>query len=332
MSVHAVPQPQSVPLLDVRNLFVRFSDDGTGFDVVRGISFSVASGKTLCLVGESGSGKSMTALALLRLAPQGSRVRADRLALDGLDTTDLSESAIRELRGRQCAMIFQEPMTSLNPVLRIGDQVAEPLMAHMGMPRAEARDHALEALRQVGIPAAAERMRDYPHQLSGGMRQRVMIAMALVCGPRLLLADEPTTALDVTIQGQILDLLHARTVERGMGLVLITHDLNVVAETADEVCVMYAGQIVEQAPVAEIFARPLHPYTQGLMEAAPSRERRGTRLITIAGTVPPARRMPPGCAFAPRCPRAMPACSETPPEMYEPVPGHTARCLLCAGT
>ncbi len=333
MSVHALSDLplEARPLLDVAGLSVSFAQNGATASVVRGVSFSVDQGETLCLVGESGSGKSMTALGILRLTPPGSLVRADHLTLDGNDLTAFSEEAIRKVRGKQCGMIFQEPMTSLNPVLRIGDQVAEPLIAHDGLPRAEALDRAVEALRQVGIPAAGQRIRDYPHQLSGGMRQRVMIAMALICGPRLLLADEPTTALDVTIQGQILDLLHRQTAERGMGLVLITHDLNVVAETADRVGVMYAGQIVEYAPVGDLFARPLHPYTQGLMGAAPSRTGRGGRLATITGTVPSPLHLPPGCAFAPRCPKAMAACAELDPAVRVEGPGHSVRCLLYSG-
>ena len=326
MSVHTLVHPSqtTAPLLEVERLGVSFGPA----EVVRDISFSVAAGETLCLVGESGSGKSMTALATLRLTPPGSRVQADRIVLNGIDLAELSEEGIRKIRGKQCAMIFQEPMTSLNPVLRIGDQVAEPLLEHERISREDALERAVLALKQVGIPAAAQRMKDYPHQLSGGMRQRVMIAMALICEPRLLLADEPTTALDVTIQGQILNLLRTQTHERGMGLVLITHDLNVVAETSDHVGVMYAGRIVEYAPVAELFARPLHPYTQGLMGAAPSRTGRGERLATIAGTVPSPLQYPTGCAFAPRCPKAVDACAHEDPEERTVGPGHSLRCLL----
>jgi oligopeptide/dipeptide ABC transporter ATP-binding protein len=222
-------------------------------------------------------------------------------------------------------------MTSLNPVLRIGDQIAEPLIEHHGATRGQAMERALGALREVGMPAAEQRLRDYPHQLSGGMRQRVMIAMALICNPALLLADEPTTALDVTIQGQILALLHERTSARGMGLILITHDLSVVASAADVVGVMYAGKIVEQAPVEQLFARPLHPYTVGLMGAVPARRpAKGARLTTMPGVVPAPGALPPGCAFAPRCGRATSACAQQPP-LFRPVPDHAVQCWLHAG-
>jgi peptide/nickel transport system ATP-binding protein len=314
----------------VESLTVRFERDAGGIDVVRDIGFALNKGETLCLVGESGCGKSMTALSLLRLTPPGSRI-SGRIVLNGLELTALPEEAMRRVRGRQCAMIFQEPMTSLNPVLRLGDQIAEPLIEHCGATRAQAREQALKALREVGMPAAEQRLRDYPHQLSGGMRQRVMIAMALICDPGLLLADEPTTALDVTIQGQILALLHERTGARGMGLILITHDLSVVAEAADAVCVMYAGKIVEQAPVALLFGKPLHPYTVGLMGAVPARRSgRGTRLTTIPGVVPAPGALPPGCAFAPRCNRAMPVCAREQPPLSLPVPGHAVQCWLHA--
>jgi peptide/nickel transport system ATP-binding protein len=317
----------------VDGLTVCFDHDAGGpggIAVVRNLGFTLNKGETLCLVGESGCGKSMAALSLLRLTPPDSRV-SGRVTLSGVELTALSEEAMRRVRGRRCAMIFQEPMTSLNPVLRIGDQIAEPLIEHCGATPATAREQALQALREVGMPAAEQRLRDYPHQLSGGMRQRVMIAMALICGPDLLLADEPTTALDVTIQGQILALLRERTSAGGMGLVLITHDLGVVAEAADTVGVMYAGEIVEQAPVARLFAEPLHPYTLGLMGAVPGRRSgRGARLATIPGIVPAPGALPPGCAFAPRCGRAMPVCAQEPP-LCRPGPDHQVRCWLQAG-
>jgi oligopeptide/dipeptide ABC transporter ATP-binding protein len=323
------------PTLEVEDLHVRFAYDAAGIDVVRGVGFSLYPGQTLSLVGESGCGKSMTALAVMGLTPPGGRVAGGGVRLfDGnrhVDLLRLPDASMRHIRGRVCAMIFQEPMTSLNPVLRIGDQVAEPLLRHERLSRAEGRARAERALAEVGIPAAAHRMRDYPHQLSGGMRQRVMIAMALICGPRLLLADEPTTALDVTIQGQILELLLERTANSGMSMLLITHDLSVVAEAADAVGVMYAGEIVELARVAELFAHPLHPYTWGLMDAIPTRHApRGTRLATISGAVPSPGDVPPGCTFAPRCARAMPVCRrERPPATVDS--GHRVSCWLHAG-
>ena len=303
----------SVPLLQVEGVTVRFDRDDP-FDVVRDISFTLHAGRTLCLVGESGCGKSMTALSLLRLIPEPGRLAAGRILFQGQDLAALSESGMEHVRGRDIGMIFQEPMTSLNPVIRAGDQVAEPLIRHLGLSRRQALREAVELFRQVGIPAPEMRIRDYPHQLSGGMRQRVMIAMALACKPRLLLADEPTTALDVTIQGQILSLLGDLTRERGMGLLLITHDLGVVAEMADEVGVMYAGRIVERAQVRDLFAQPLHPYTRGLIRSAPTLATDpSVPLDAIPGTVPPPARLPEGCPFRPRCSEARGDCTAPPP-------------------
>lgn len=313
-------------LLDVRHLSVAFGNNA----VVRELCLRVDQGRTLCLVGESGSGKSMTALSILRLVPPPGRIVAGSIIYDGQDLLTLNEADMRTLRGRSIAMIFQEPMTSLNPVLRIGDQVAEPLEVHFGQSRREAQAHAVELLRQVGIPSPASRLRDYPHQLSGGMRQRVMIAMALACSPSLLLADEPTTALDVTIQGQILRLLKGLAEERAMGLLLITHDLGVVAEAADDVGVMYAGELVESAPVGEFFARPLHPYAESLMACAPTVDNRNNvRLATITGNVPSPASLPEGCAFRPRCPHAFPQCQEIPP-FVQVEATHGVRCWLYA--
>lgn len=325
------PSRKTFPLLRVENLSVSFTSNGKPIEVVRGISFDVEAGRTLCLVGESGCGKSMTALALLRLLPEQGRL-SGRISFEGQDLGTLRESALHRIRGRQISMIFQEPMTSLNPVLRIGEQVAEPLRQHLGLSRSEIRHQIIALLDQVGIPAPEIRLRDYPHQLSGGMRQRVMIAMALACKPRLLLADEPTTALDVTIQGQILAVLRELTSQNGMGLLLITHDLGVVAEMADEVGVMYAGTLVEQAPVRTLFAAPVHPYTIGLMHSAPSLENlpdaREARLQAIPGTVPPPGNLPEGCPFRPRCPRAHERCSQVPPLVRLDAAGHRARCWL----
>ena len=312
-------------LLDVKHLSVAFG----AYPVVRNLDLRIRHGRTFSLVGESGSGKSMTAFSILRLVPHPGRITDGSLLYQGTDLLSLDEAAMCRLRGRSIAMIFQEPMTSLNPVLRIGDQVAEPLRVHFGQSRREALDHARELLTQVGIPSPLARLRDYPHQLSGGMRQRVMIAMALACSPSLLLADEPTTALDVTIQGQILRLLKTLAEERNMGLLLITHDLGVVAEAADDVGVMYAGELVEQAPVHTFFARPLHPYAHGLMSCAPTVDNRSQfRLTTISGSVPAPSRLPKGCTFRPRCPRAFERCGQVPP-MLETETDHFVRCWLC---
>lgn len=313
-------------LLEIRHLTVSFGPH----TVVRDLSLDVSSGRTLCLVGESGSGKSMTALSILRLVPPPGRITQGSVRYGDTNLLALGEAEMCRLRGRDIAMIFQEPMTSLNPVLRVGDQVAEPLMVHFGQSRTEALAHAQALLRQVGIPSPAARLRDYPHQLSGGMRQRVMIAMALACSPRLLLADEPTTALDVTIQGQILRLLKSLAMERSMGLLLITHDLGVVAETADDVGVMYAGELVERAPARDFFPRPLHPYAEGLMGCAPTIDNRTlSRLETIPGTVPSPADRPAGCAFRPRCPRAFERCVENPPVITRNSIHHV-RCWLYA--
>lgn len=302
------------PLLDVRGLTVRLSDDDGEFDAVRDLSFTLHAGETLCIVGESGCGKSLTALALLGLLPDAGRLAAGSILFEGRDLALCSDKELQSVRGPGMGMIFQEPMTSLNPVLRVGDQVAEALQHHLGLSYRDALARTTDLFRQVGMAAPESRLRDYPHQLSGGLRQRVMIAMALSCNPRLLLADEPTTALDVTIQGQILVLLRHLAQSRGMGLLLITHDLGVVGETADMVGVMYAGRIVELAPVRDLFENPMHPYTQGLMRAAPRLENLGQdRLLAIPGTVPPLKSLPPGCAFAPRCPLAHHRCTQTPP-------------------
>ncbi len=305
--------PAAAPLLQAEGITVRFEADQP-FDVVRDVSFALYPGRTLCLVGESGCGKSMTALSLLRLIPEPGRLASGRILLDGQDLAERSESGMERVRGRDIGMIFQEPMTSLNPVIRVGEQVAEPLIRHLRLSRKDALAQAVELFRQVGIPAPEMRVRDYPHQLSGGMRQRVMIAAALACKPRVLLADEPTTALDVTIQGQILSLLGGLSRENGMGLLLITHDLGVVAEMADTVGVMYAGRIVEQAPVRDLFASPLHPYTRGLIRSAPTLDTPHTaRLDAIPGTVPSPAALPQGCPFRPRCTEADGRCLEQPP-------------------
>jgi len=305
------------PLLEVNGLCVRLKPPrGTAFDAVHDVSFTLEAGETFCLVGESGCGKSMTALAIMGLVPEIGRISAGEVIFYGENLACAGERALRDIRGRRIGMVFQEPMTSLNPVLRVGDQVAEVLTHHLRLSRKEAALRVEELFRQVGIPSPELRVRDYPHQLSGGLRQRVMIAMALACTPSLVLADEPTTALDVTVQGQILALLREQAAGRGMGLLLITHDLGVVASMADFVGVMYAGYMVEKAPAADLFNNPLHPYTRGLMLSAPTLDSmRQERLHTIPGTVPSPGALPEGCPFRPRCPRAMPRCHEMPPNV-----------------
>ncbi|PJI41016.1 MAG: peptide ABC transporter ATP-binding protein [Ferrovibrio sp.] len=303
--------------------------------VLHDLSFTVQRGETLCLVGESGCGKSITALALLRLLPKGiGRISAGRLLFDGTDLATLDEPAMRQIRGNRIAMIFQEPMTSLNPVLTIGRQIGEVLRLHQGLTRHEADQKTVRLLERVRIPDATRRLGQYPHQLSGGMRQRVMIAMALACSPQLLIADEPTTALDVTIQAQILALLDEIRAETGAAVIMITHDLGVVAEVADRVVVLYAGRAVEQASVSALFAHPHHPYTRGLMESVPHmalhRGGRGvSRLQEIKGTVPSPFDMPPGCAFAPRCALANDVCA-TVPALQDFGAGHAAACWHAA--
>lgn len=309
--------PDAAPLLRLEDLSVHFPFEGRLLPAVRDVHLELPPAAITCLVGESGCGKSLTARAVLRLTPE-TAVLGGRALLRGEDLLSLPEKELRGIRGRRVGMIFQEPMTSLNPVLRVGEQVAEPLRLHLGMGRAEARREAERLFADVGIPSPHSRYDDYPHQLSGGMRQRVMIAMALACRPELLLADEPTTALDATIQGQILRLILDQSRERGMAVLLITHDLGVVAEVADVVGVMYAGRLVERAPARELFADPRHPYTRGLMHSAPSCRSMGlSRLPTIPGSVPSLQNMPPGCPFQPRCPEAMPRCTEAMPPSFE---------------
>ncbi len=317
------------PLLAVHDLRVSFNTDAGIARAVDGVSFTVSAGETVGLVGESGSGKSLTALSMLRLVPAGGKLAPDsRVEFDGADVLALSEPALRTLRGRRLAMIFQEPMTALNPVLTVGDQVAEVVRVHTRKTRAEAWQMAVDALARVGIPDPAERAKQYPHELSGGMRQRVMIAMALVLEPALLIADEPTTALDVTIQAQILELLRELSARMGMAVLLITHDLGVVAEMASRVLVMYAGEIVEEAPVEMLFASPTHPYTEGLLAAVPTLDITRDRLQTIPGTVPPATHWPVGCRFRDRCAHAWDRCATDAPALLQVSPAHRARCHL----
>ena len=315
------------PLLSVSNLTVQFRGERGWFDAVHDVSFSVGARETLGIVGESGSGKSVSALTLLRLhARRTTRIPSGRISFGGEDLLAASERRMRQLRGGEIAMIFQEPMSSLNPVLTIADQISETLVLHQGLSKAQARRRAIELLDLVRIPDAARRVDEYPHRLSGGMRQRVMIAIAIACQPKLLVADEPTTALDVTIQAQILELLRDLQDELGMSVVLITHDLGVVAEFAQRVVVMYAGRVVEEAPVGALFDRPMHPYTDGLLAAIPSLDVDRRRLATIPGSIPDPAIAIPGCRFEPRCRQAQPRCRAEPPPLLEAGPRHAARC------
>jgi oligopeptide/dipeptide ABC transporter ATP-binding protein len=319
-------------LLEVKNLSTHFSTREGLVRAVDDVSLYLDGGELLGLVGESGCGKSMTALSIMRLiAPPGKIVQGEIL-FDGRNLLQLSNSQMRDVRGNDIAMIFQDPMTSLNPVFTVGEQIAEALRLHRNLSRKQARAGAIEAMREVSIPDPALRADDYPHQLSGGMRQRVMIAMALACDPKLLIADEPTTALDVTIQAQILELLDGLRRTRDLAILLITHDLGVVAEVADRVAVMYTGKIVEESPVDELFARPKHPYTEGLLRSVPKLTAadvaKSERLQTIEGTVPKPTRLPAGCHFEPRCPFRMPRCKEGEIPLYDVMPGVQVRCVL----
>jgi len=314
-------------LLEVRNLRTHFDTDRGLFRAVDGISFDVPRGRTVGLVGESGCGKSVTSLSIMGLVPSPpGRIAADALRFAGRDLLTMSADERRRLRGGKMSMIFQEPMTSLNPVRTIGHQIIEAVRAHTDISPAAARDRAIEVLEMVRIPSPASRVDEYPHRLSGGMRQRVMIAMALACDPELLIADEPTTALDVTIQAQILDLLHGLQARLGMAILIITHDLGVIAEVADDVIVMYAGKIVESAPVGQLFADPQHPYTIGLLGSIPRLGEYRERLATIEGTVPSPANQPKGCRFSPRCPFADARCIAEPPELRTLGSGHQVAC------
>ncbi len=316
-------------VLEVENLRVTFpAGDGRRVAAVDGVSFSLDRGETLALVGESGCGKSLTSLSLLRLVPAPGRIEPDsRIRLADTDVLALEGDALRAIRGRRIGMIFQDPMTSLDPVFRVGDQIAEGILAHFPVSRREARERAVALLRETGIPDPAARADAFPHQLSGGMRQRVMIAIALAAEPEILVADEPTTALDVTVQAQILEVLDRLRAERGMAVLLITHDLGIVAGRADRVAVMYAGQIVEEAPTAALFARPSHPYTRGLFGSIPRLTGPVERLRPIPGTVPSPAAWPSGCRFRPRCPYAFEPCGREPPR-NDVGPGQWMRCWL----
>jgi len=318
-----------MPLLSVQDLQTHFATPGGVVRAVDGVSFDVGAGETVAIVGESGCGKSVTSMSILRLIQEPPGRIGGRILFEGTDLLKLPEAAMRRLRGNTISMIFQEPMTSLNPVLTIGRQIGESVRLHEGANATQAEARAVEMLTLVGIPAPGRRVREYPHQLSGGMRQRVMIAMALACNPKVLIADEPTTALDVTIQAQILDLMRDLQARLGSAILLITHDLGVVAETAQRVVVMYAGRKVEEAPVADLFARPQHPYTRGLLGAVPRLGTAGggrTRLAEIPGLVPSLRQKIVGCPFAGRCESATDLCRTVAPAVAEKRPGHFAAC------
>ncbi len=335
-------------LLQVRSLSVDFATAQGVVRAVRDVSFAIAAGEVLGLVGESGSGKSVSSLAILRLLPPQARI-SGRIEFRGEDLLSLPEAAMREIRGAGISMIFQEPMTALNPVMRVGDQVAEAVLAHPGaatrsgdvhsssnrrqprISKSEAWRHAVEALRTVAIPEPERRARDYPHQLSGGQRQRVMIAMAIVNRPQLLIADEPTTALDVTIQAQVLDLLNELRQKFALSMLFVSHDLAVVSQVSHRIAVMYAGSLVEIGTAEQVFRQPVHPYTRGLLRSVPTlRSDRNQPLRTIEGTVPAIAALPPGCAFEPRCEWRLPSCSQALPSLVEVAPGHFARCPVLA--
>ncbi|PSL45956.1 peptide/nickel transport system ATP-binding protein/oligopeptide transport system ATP-binding protein [Salsuginibacillus halophilus] len=316
-------------LLEVDNLKTFFYIDDKVARAVDGVSFSVHRGETVALVGESGSGKSITSMSIMQLIPSPpGKIEEGSVKLEGKELLKLSERQMTKVRGNEIGMIFQEPMTSLNPVFTIGEQLAEPLVKHKGMKKKDAKAEAVKLLKRVGFPRAEETVKEHPHQLSGGMRQRVMIAMALACDPKLLIADEPTTALDVTIQAQILDLMQEIKEKYNSAILMITHDLGVVAETADRVLVMYGGQVVENAPSKVLFTEPKHPYTEGLLDSMPDVGDEKERLESIKGTVPPAHNFPEGCRFAPRCKYAMKECTEAVPELREIAPNHQVRCIL----
>ncbi|MCH9014279.1 MAG: ABC transporter ATP-binding protein [Gemmatimonadetes bacterium] len=323
----------ATPILQVHNLSVAFETPRGVVHAVDDVSFDVARGETLGIVGESGCGKTVTALSLLKLIPQppGRISQESRVLFDGVDVLSLEGEALRKIRGARVAMIFQDPVASLNPVLTIGEQIAETIRAHKPVSRAEAREQAILLLDRVGIPDPAHRYRSYPHQMSGGMLQRVMIAIALSCTPDVLVADEPTTALDVTIQAQILDLLRGIQDEYGMSLILITHDLGVIAEIADRVIVMYAGQVVEEAATETIFSQPAHPYTRGLIDSVPRVDQPQYQITAIPGSVPPASNWPSGCRFHPRCPYAWDRC-ETEPQLERSGSSSAVRCWLAVDT
>jgi len=316
------------PLLSINDLYVSFFTDKGEVKAVRGIDLEIQAGQTLALVGESGCGKSVSVLSIMRLVEPPGRIVKGSIAYQGRDLATSSEAELQSIRGKSIGMIFQEPMTSLNPVFTVGNQIGEVLQLHQGLAEREAQHEVLRLLKTVGIASPAQRLEQYPHELSGGMKQRVMIAMALACRPDLLIADEPTTALDVTIQAQILDLLKRLQDELGMAILLITHNLGVVAQFAQDVAVMYAGKIVEHTDVQTLFRNPLHPYTNALLGALPRRGHRTERLAAIKGSVPSPLQYPPGCAFSARCPERLDFCAEKQPTLIALESGHAAACWL----
>jgi peptide/nickel transport system ATP-binding protein len=319
-------------LVEVSDLTVRFVTREATVHAVNGVSFSVRPGEVLCILGESGSGKSVTLRAMMRLLPARRARIEGAIRIDGQDVLALDKRGLRDLRGGLVSMVFQEPMTALDPVYTVGQQIGETLRRHTGCDRRAARARALELLELVRIPSAKRRLDAYPHELSGGLRQRAMIAMALSCKPRLLLADEPTTALDATVQVQVLVLLRRLQRELGMGMIFVTHDIGVAAEIADIVAVMYAGRIVESGPVVRVLKTPAHPYTAGLLASTVHGQPRERDIDAIPGSPPDLRRLPPGCSFAPRCPRRIADCRRNLPEPRFPEPNHMAACLLVTGT
>ena len=323
-----IEKKENPPLLEIRDLNISFSQKEArgGFRVVNQVSLSIPRGSLFGLAGESGSGKSLTALSIMGILPNSARAEGS-IRFKGNEILNLPPGKMRSIRGKEISMVFQEPMTSLNPVLKIGYQVREALLAHLPISKKEAQSRAIELLRSVMIPSPEQRINDYPHQLSGGMRQRVMIAMAIACNPPLLIADEPTTALDVTIEAQILELIDTLRAERNMSVLLITHDLGAIARHARTVGVMYAGRIVELAPVEDIFSGPKHPYTIGLLESIPFKNKKGMPLKPIPGNVPPPWGLPPGCKFSDRCAFMIPPCQQAEPELEELSAGHFSRCI-----
>ena len=319
-------------LLEIKNLSTHFNTEHGVIKAVDGVNLAIDEGDTLGVVGESGCGKTVLALSIMRLIPSPpGKIVSGSILFNGADLLKLDSEEMRRVRGKDISMVFQEPMTSLNPVLRIGDQITEIIRLHMGLGRKEAMDRAMETLSLVGMPSPETVVRNYPHQMSGGMRQRVMIAMAICCGPKLMLADEPTTALDVTIQAQILELIGRLKRETGASVMLITHDLGVIAEAAEHVAVIYTGQVVEYASVESLYATPLHPYTVGLMESIPkidAADARNEHLNVIPGMVPSLYDLPQGCTFQDRCPRTMKICREKEPQLWEHLPGHKVHCWL----
>ncbi|PFH85784.1 ABC transporter ATP-binding protein [Bacillus sp. AFS088145] len=318
----------STELLSVNNLVTTFRTADGEIPAVRNVSFSVNKSETLCIVGESGCGKSITSLSIMGLLPSNGSIKSGSIQLEGTDLTKLTTDEFRKIRGNKISMIFQEPMTALNPVITIGYQLREPLMIHQKLSKQEANQKGIELLKQVGIPYPEKRMTQYPHELSGGMRQRVMIAISLACTPGLLIADEPTTALDVTIQSQILDLIHELQEQLGMGVIMVTHDMGVVAEIADKVMVMYAGEKIEEGPVEEIFNHPSHPYTRGLLSSVPNVDDPDFELEAIPGSTPSLNEQITGCRFHPRCEHALARCKVEVPKEITIKDGHTVKCWL----